>query len=418
MQRANFKANDISIDNNAYSNSNGSNKNREIDTTLKSLIQNTTGHSNSERSTNSNKQKGDVNEDGTVDYEDSKLLYAFIHDTNNEVQLTDEQQKLADVSGNGYLGIEDLAALDKLAYSNIFNSIQVGSSLKGDFNNDGIVNKKDESCLIIATEAAHNGEIDHNNAIFKLVDLNGDGNLDNNDLSKLRIDILHEAPPDLSILTGSHPSSGTDLFVGFGVHYPDNDSRPSYPSIDIGTNLNGDHVRDPNSLACLLMVARMFGVAGGGEAEAREQIELLRLLSGAMPSEYQRPSLDQLAQGAQAIGLGAEVTQGNTEMLTNELNKGNKVLVEVNFYREYDRESYASGEFADTPMEDKKHRILVTKAEGDNFIIYDPFYGEPVTISSKLLALAMNDVGNKMVVITKPNSATNANNTSTQQVSG
>ncbi|MBI1857654.1 MAG: C39 family peptidase [Candidatus Melainabacteria bacterium] len=155
------------------------------------------------------------------------------------------------------------------------------------------------------------------------------------------------------------------------------------------TNTNEDSGSDNANCGptTLLMIARMFGKEGGGATEADDQIEQMRGLMGATSDEGSDTNVDQLAEGAQKMGLDAEVDQGGVEEIEEALNQGKKVIVNVN-PKEYGGEDVA-------------HFAVVTSIDGDTVTLFDPLEQKPITINKSELQSAMSEQENYMVKIGK-----------------
>ena len=101
-----------------------------------------------------------------------------------------------------------------------------------------------------------------------------------------------------------------------------------------GGSTNPNEDSGPNNSNCAfasgVMLARFFGVMGGGAGEADSKIERMRELSGASMNENEGATLSTAAKGLQKLGLNANVGESSLGDVMNGLNQGKKYMLAVN----------------------------------------------------------------------------------------
>lgn len=161
------------------------------------------------------------------------------------------------------------------------------------------------------------------------------------------------------------------------------------------SNTNEDVAGNGNcGLASLLMLGRLFGKVGGGPAEANDQIEMLRKISGITSNEFEGSNLQQLANGAKRLGLNANVTKASISTLEAGLARGEKFIVGVN-PGSLDPGKSKNGAHAIVVLEINRDRGTATIADPDNTT-------GTREVSLKNLEAAMSDLGNQALAISNP----------------
>lgn len=146
------------------------------------------------------------------------------------------------------------------------------------------------------------------------------------------------------------------------------------------SNTNENTPNNQNcGLAAVVMAARMSGKLGGGSAEANDQIEMVRKLSGASQNENEGLTSDQIAQGARGLGLNAKVVTGigPGKEMREALAQGKQFIAAVDPSK-YDPSLASTG-----------HAVLVTAIDGDKVTLFDPAKQKPITVPLKDFARAM-----------------------------
>ncbi len=145
----------------------------------------------------SQKLIGDLNFDGSIDKYDSQILFNSRYiDPKNPIyrDLSDKQEEVADINGDGKVEDEDCFLLQQLVAKNSFDSIKSGSSIEGDLNNDGKINYKDMEAYLGAENTIKlvGGVLDMfgvnadiSAETIEATDLNKDGVVNGKDLAKL-----------------------------------------------------------------------------------------------------------------------------------------------------------------------------------------------------------------------------------------
>jgi len=318
----------------------------------------------------SDKLLGDLNFDGSVDYDDLEILGNGLNSYKKKDKLTEEQKAVADINKDGKVDFSDTMFLRQDIVNDLLKSIQLGSSLKGDLNNDGNVDKKDEWAFVIASDIVRNHPEESFNGLSQILDLNNDGKINKKDYNILHYDLLKNKRPVIPSPTKTDP-------VNWMV------SQRQGP-----TNLNEDKpfLNGNCGVASLLMVARMFGKIGGGAGEANEQIQLMRELMGGINSEYEGSTSMQTADGARSLGLKAKVAHSNINDIIRALKHGKKVIASV------DPKNYA-------PTTSTTHAIVISGFDGKNFTVYDPGFQKPIKLTKQQLELALLDINDNTVII-------------------
>ena len=137
---------------------------------------------------------GDVNMDGKIDESDANFIQKAI--VSKEVKLTAMQKEIADVDGNGEVLVADSTYIYKYIHGYADESFRTGKMtrilngcryLYGDMNRNGVYDKSDIDLLesLIDTE-------NYTAELRELADVNGDGNIDANDVSIIRSFIANE----------------------------------------------------------------------------------------------------------------------------------------------------------------------------------------------------------------------------------
>ena len=144
-----------------------------------------------------------------------------------------------------------------------------------------------------------------------------------------------------------------------------------------------------------LMLARYFGVMGGGAGEADSQIEKLRGLSGASMDESEGATLSTAAQGLQKLGLNASVSESSLGDLMGGLNSGKKYMLAVN------PEKYEESLGKD--LGTSAHAVVLMGIRNGMALLFDPGTNKPITVSVGALQNAMSDMGNEVMEVSNPN---------------
>lgn len=324
------------------------------------------------RPVDSNLLVGDLNNDEHVDYYDVEKLGKSLNSTSKEDKLIDIPKEVSDVNKDGFVDFSDLAAIEQISRKNAFDSLKPGSTLKGDLNNDGTVDIKDEWAMLIAKKVFFYEQNSDDDDKIMSADLNGDKKVDIKDLDILRYDILKESKLDIKQFQ----------------NLPSDDPFISQSLLSIGL-LNGNC--GPASLA---MILEKFNKISGGQKEADDLMKLMRQLMGANSSDFVGVLDDDFISGAEAVGLEAISTKGNIEDITKALKEGKQIIASVN-----------PAKYSASP--NSAHAVAITGIDGDNFIVYNPAFLKPTVLSPKELELAMADLGNHIVVIGEPSSKNN-----------
>ena len=317
---------------------------------------------------------GDVDGNGKVDYDDLERIGKSLNSSDKKDKLIDVPLEIADVNKDGQINFSDLIKLEQILRNKAYDSLKSGSSLKGDLNDDGVVNKQDMYAMLLAKKIFFYEQ--NITEPTRAADLNGDNKVDITDLNILRYEILKESQLDLKDFQNLLTSPDNML--------ASQSPGPFNTSDDAGL-INGDC--GPTSL---LMVARMFHKIGGGAQDVNKEIELMRQLMGANPSHYIGVSSDDFVNGAEALGLEAKNVKASIEDITKALKEGKKIIASVN-----------PAKYAPSP--NGAHAIVIESVNGDNFTIYNPAFLKPMVLTSKELELAMSDFHNDVVIIGEPN---------------
>lgn len=137
---------------------------------------------------------GDVNMDGKIDESDANFIQKAI--VSKEVKLTAMQKEIADVDGNGEVLVADSTYIYKYIRGYADESSRTGKIsqilngcryLYGDMNRNGVYDKSDVDLL----ESLINTE-NYTAELRELADVNGDGNIDANDVAIIRAFIVNE----------------------------------------------------------------------------------------------------------------------------------------------------------------------------------------------------------------------------------
>lgn len=326
------------------------------------------------RPPDANALTGDVDGNGKVDYDDLERIGKSLNSADKKDKLIDVSLEIADINKNGQIDFGDLVNLEKILRNKVYDSLNSSSSLQGDLNNDGTVDKQDVYAMLLAKQFFFYEQNVRDR--IKAADLNSDGKVDIKDLNILRYDILKESKLELKDFQ--------NLATGPDDIFASQSPGPFNTSDDAGL-INGDC--GPTSL---LMVARMFNKIGGGAKDVNEEIKLMRQLMGVNPSRFIGVLSSDLTNGAEALGLEAKNIQATIEDITKALQEGKKIIASVNPAR------YA-------PSPSGGHAIVITAVDGDNFTIYNPAFLKPMVLSSKELELAMSDFRNDVVIIGESN---------------
>jgi len=161
----------------------------------------------------------------------------------------------------------------------------------------------------------------------------------------------------------------------------------SNPNEDGGKN-NGNC-----TFASDVMLARYFGVMGGGAGKADSQIERMRGLSGASMDESEGATLSTAAKGLQKLGLNANVGESNISGLMNGLSQGKKYMLAVN------PEKYE--EFLGKDLTTSSHAVVLMGIRNGMALLFDPGSNKPITVSVGALQNAMGDMGNEVMEVSK-----------------
>ncbi len=320
-----------------------------------------------------NKLLGDLNFDGSVDYDDLEILGNGLSSFKKKDKLTIEQQNVADINQDGRINYADTTLMSTNIANSLIQSIDFDSKLKGDLNNDGKIDKKDEWIFIEEGRIVRDpspGRIIFDRTL-QLLDLNRDGKIDKKDYDTLHYDLLHNEKPKITPPTKIDPNNWM-------------------VSQKIGpTNLNEDKpfLNGNCGPASLLMVARMFGKIGGGAEEANKQIELMRELMGAVPSEHEGTANIQIIDGAQSLGLSAKNAHSNINDIARAIQHGKKVIAGV------DPRKYGPTTISN------RHFVVISDFDGERFTVYDPGFQKPLKLTEKQLELALENEGNNTVII-------------------
>ncbi len=314
---------------------------------------------------------GDLNFDGSVDYDDLEILGKSFNSYKKQDKLTEEQKAVADMNKDGKVDFSDMMFLRQNISDGLLKSIQPGSSLRGDLNNDGNVDKKDEWAFVIASDIVRNHPEESLNGLSQILDLNNDGKINKKDYNILHYDLLKNKRPVIPSPTKTDPANWMV-------------SQRQGP-----TNLNEDKpfLNGNCGVASLLMVARMFGKIGGAAEEANEQIQLMRELMGGINSEYEGSTSIETADGARSLGLSAKVTHSNINDIVRALKHGKKVIAGV------DPKNYAP------TTTSTRHSIVISGFDGEKFTVYDPAFQKPIKLTKQQLGLALLDVNDNTVII-------------------
>ena len=144
---------------------------------------------------------GDANDDGLVDEKDTALvldrMFADMTGTGHTVKVN---MKNVDFGGDGKITLEDYSTV-----LSIYNERQKQAKqvLKGDANGDGKVNQRD---LELISSRMINASLDKNFDI-KAADMNGDGEIDSIDVSKVR-QLVKEHEASVRTLQGDSNGDG------------------------------------------------------------------------------------------------------------------------------------------------------------------------------------------------------------------
>lgn len=137
---------------------------------------------------------GDVNMDGKIDESDANFIQKAI--VSKEVKLTAMQKEIADVDGNGEVLVADSTYIYKYIHGYADESSRAGEItqilngcryLYGDMNRNGVYDKSDVDLL----ESLINTE-NYTAELRELADVNGDGNIDANDVAIIRAFVANE----------------------------------------------------------------------------------------------------------------------------------------------------------------------------------------------------------------------------------
>ena len=205
----------------------------------------------------------------------------------------------------------------------------------------------------------------------KLLDINGDGEVNKSDKDFFLSEILHKQLPKIEI-PGEINNDPKNWMVSQKLGFTN-------PNVD-KTIFNGNC--GPTSL---VMIARMFGKLGGGPNEAQEQIRFVRELAG-IPNEYTAVPLESLSDAAESLGLKENHTFGDISTIKSSLDSGKKLLLAV------DPAKYAPGGGTG-------HAIVVSGFKDGLFEVYDPGFQRPIKISEQALAEAMKMSKGEMLII-------------------
>ena len=137
---------------------------------------------------------GDVNMDGKIDESDVNFIQKAI--VSKEVRLTAMQKEIADVDGNGEVLVADSTYIYKYIHGYADESSRAGKItqirngcryLYGDMNRNGVYDESDIDLLesLIDTE-------NYTAELRELADVNGDGNIDANDVAIIRAFVANE----------------------------------------------------------------------------------------------------------------------------------------------------------------------------------------------------------------------------------
>ena len=174
--------------------------------------------------------KGDLDSNGVLDFNDSKILgdYLYPDPNNTPEKLSEDQLKKADINNDGKVNYGDLMILSSTLNNMIISSFKPGSSVKGDLNGDGKVNNDDINITVLTEYLTLGGAVGTrpSDKLVKAVDFNEDGILNNADLKILeslltdKSDTLPEQsgrPPNANVKKGDLNQDGrvddTDLTI-------------------------------------------------------------------------------------------------------------------------------------------------------------------------------------------------------------
>ncbi len=325
---------------------------------------------------NGNLLVGDIDGNGKVDWKDLEKLGKAFNSPDKNDKLIGVPKDIVDVDQNGVIDFGDVARLGVMVMFNSVDSIQAGSSIRGDVNNDGVLNEDDKNALQSAKDLFFHQSLPDDKA--QVCDLNGDGTVDITDLNVLRYDIMGEKKPDLNYFNLLPNNSLIDSsFVS--------QSPSASNTSDETVQLNGDC-----AAASLLMIARMFDKVGGGPEDVYNELSFMRELMGASPSHYFGVSTNEMVDGAKALGLEAEGKTGNSQDIIKALQEGKKVIVSVN-------------PAAYSPSAKAGHAVVINGYKDGKFEVYNPAFAKPIFLTEQELDLAMSDFGNQMAVIGESN---------------
>ncbi len=141
----------------------------------------------------------DLNQDGTTDQKDYRLLFDSIYkNEDNSIVLTDAQKQLADRDNNGTIDVIDLYNVRGIISQNIYDSINPSETQKGDLNNDGKIDQNDIGAFTELNYATLGLIVDRTPAeeMVQAADFNGDGILNGDDLQKLESLVEKKEDPE------------------------------------------------------------------------------------------------------------------------------------------------------------------------------------------------------------------------------
>ena len=321
--------------------------------------------------------------DGKVDFRDVEILAQALNQDPRNFHLNNFLN--ADMNHDGKVNWSDLRELVSKARETSMNIDVTAPGGEGDINGDGKFDKGDLDTMSYASDFAALGELTKQEKTF--LDITGDGEVDAKDYHAMYA-MLNIPKIDLDKIKGSPSINSDKWFVSQNLGF---------------NNVKEKEDRNSNCQAASFSMAMIaLGEWEGGAERAADLVEAARYCMGATGSNYEGIIAEKVKQGAEKLGLKANLVDvslqnkdADIQKMKDALLQGHKIIAGVN------PALYAA-------VYDSGHAICLNgfnEATG-KFIIGDPGFDVPIELDPELLLKAIEARRGKITIIEKRGTAT------------